>query len=162
MLKTVSKALNFTYTVVNPADGKWGHIEADGTWSGLVADAATGSVDFVISDVFVIYLRQQVFDGTVTFDKDFMAFVAPLPQPLPKFLALIQPFHYYVWFALVSSVIVTAMVLNAVAKGEEKIMGTSSTYNRWDMLRETSWYCFGTMLMKSPTEEKSHHTHALR
>ena len=57
-------------TIVNPADGKWGHIEADGTWSGLVADAADGSVDFVIADVFIIYLRQQVFDGTtVTFDK---------------------------------------------------------------------------------------------
>ena len=91
-----------------------------------------------------------------------MAFVAPLPQPLPKFLALIQPFHYYVWVALVSSVIVTALVLNAVAKREEKNMGTSSTYDRWDVLRETTWYCFGTMLAKSPTEEKSHHTHALR
>ena len=60
----------YTLTIVNPADGKWGHIEADGTWSGLVADAADGSVDFVIADVFIIYLRQQVFDGTtVTFDK---------------------------------------------------------------------------------------------
>ena len=70
LLKTVSEALDFTYTIVNPADGKWGHIEEDGTWSGVVADAADGSVDFVISDVFIIYLRQQVFDGTtVTFDK---------------------------------------------------------------------------------------------
>ena len=70
LLETVSGALDFTYTIVNPADGKWGHIEADGTWSGLVADAADGSVDFVIADVFIIYLRQQVFDGTtVTFDK---------------------------------------------------------------------------------------------
>ena len=37
--------------------------------SGLVAIAAEGSVDFVICDVFINYLRQQVFDGTVTFDK---------------------------------------------------------------------------------------------
>ena len=56
--------------LVNPADGKWGHIEADGSWSGLVRLAADGAVDFVISDVFIIYLRQQVFDGTtVMFDK---------------------------------------------------------------------------------------------
>ena len=59
--------------LVNPADGKWGHIEADGSWSGLARLAADGDVDFVISDVFIIYLRQQVFDGTtVMFDKVMM------------------------------------------------------------------------------------------
>lgn len=60
LLKSVSKWLNFTYTIVNPADGKWGHIEADGTWSGLVAAAAFGDVDFVICDIFIVYSRVQV------------------------------------------------------------------------------------------------------
>ena len=90
-----------------------------------------------------------------------MAFVAPLPQPLPKFLALIQPFHYYLWAALVLSMIVTAVVLNLVAKAERMNMGFR-IYEKWDVLGKTAWYCFGTVLGKSPTEEKSHHTHALR
>ena len=60
LLKEVSKLLNFTYTIVNPEDGKWGHIEADGTWSGLVFEAAIGRVDFVICDMFIVYSRQQV------------------------------------------------------------------------------------------------------
>ena len=91
-----------------------------------------------------------------------MAFVAPLPQPLPKFLALIQPFHFYLWAALVFSVIVTAVVLNLVARAERRSMGFSFSYEKWDVLWETGWYCFGTILGKSPPEEKSHHTHALR
>ena len=32
LLDTLSAALNFTYTIVNPEDGKWGHIGLDGTW----------------------------------------------------------------------------------------------------------------------------------
>ena len=52
--------MNFDYVIVNPADGKWGHIEADGTWSGLVAEAALGKVDFVICDIFIVYSRVQV------------------------------------------------------------------------------------------------------
>ena len=57
---TVSKILNFEYTIRNPEDGKWGHVEVDGTWSGLVGDVAKGVVDFVICDMFIIYSRQQV------------------------------------------------------------------------------------------------------
>ena len=40
--------------------GKWGHVEADGTWSGLVRHAKDGIVDFVICDVFLTYSRAQV------------------------------------------------------------------------------------------------------
>ena len=60
LLEETAKILNFTYTIGNPADGKWGHIEADGTWSGLVAEAASGAVDFVICDIFIVYSRIQV------------------------------------------------------------------------------------------------------
>ena len=48
----------------------------------------------------------QVFDGTVAFDKDFMAFATPNPRPLPKWIALIAPFHVYVWICVVASVII--------------------------------------------------------
>ena len=41
--------------------GKWGHVEADGTWSGLVRHAKDGIVDFVICDVFLTYSRAQVW-----------------------------------------------------------------------------------------------------
>ena len=40
--------------------GKWGHVEADGTWSGLVRHAKDEVVDFVICDVFLTYSRSQV------------------------------------------------------------------------------------------------------
>ena len=104
-------------------------------------------------------LPQHITPGSTSL-KDFMAFVAPLPQPLPKFLAVIQPLHYYVWAALVFSVVVTAVVLNLVARGEARTMGFS--YKKWDALWETTWYCFGTMLAKGPSEETSLHKHALR
>ena len=51
--------------------GKWGHLEADGTWSGLVRHAQDGIVDFVICDVFLTYSRSQVlslFSNRFSFD----------------------------------------------------------------------------------------------
>ena len=59
------------------------------------------------SNVFDADTSLQVFDGTVSFDKDFMAFATPNPQPMPKWMALISPFHFYVWICVVGSVIVS-------------------------------------------------------
>ena len=87
-----------------------------------------------------------------------MAFVAPLPQPLPKVLALVQPFHPYLWAALALSLVVTAAALNLVARGER----LKRDSKKWDSPWETAWYCLGTLLYKSPADEKSHRTHALR
>ena len=73
LLVTISDILNFDYTIRNPEDGKWGHVETDGTWSGIVGDAAKGIFDFVICDVFIIYSRQQ---GLRTLFSDVMRFKA--------------------------------------------------------------------------------------
>ena len=37
LLRSIAKILNFRYRFSNVEDGKWGHIEADTTWSGMVA-----------------------------------------------------------------------------------------------------------------------------
>ena len=92
-----------------------------------------------------------------------MAFVTPLPQPLPKVLALVQPFHPYLWAALALSLVVTAAALNLVARGEQRRRRERRLrFKKWDSPWETAWYCLGTLLYKSPADEKSHRTHALR
>ena len=53
-------AKNWNHKFIALCLGKWGHVEADGTWSGLVRHAKDGIVDFVICDVFLTYSRSQV------------------------------------------------------------------------------------------------------
>ena len=54
---------------VSVQDGKWGHIEADGKYSGMIGKVALKDYDFIISDIFITYIRVQILDGTVAFDK---------------------------------------------------------------------------------------------
>ena len=62
-----------------------------------------------------------MLDGTLTFDIDYMVFVAPNPKQADKFFALIYPLGYTVWlFVLISFFLVTiAFVL--LSKAEEKV-----------------------------------------
>ena len=46
IFKELSRSLNFSYTVSSPPDGEWGGIQSDGSWSGMVGQLATKSVDF--------------------------------------------------------------------------------------------------------------------
>jgi hypothetical protein len=162
LLKAVQKVLNFDYTVVNPADGKWGHIKADGTWSGgLVAETAIGAVDFSICNIFIVFSRQQVFDGTITFDMDFMTLVSPMPHPLPKWIALSQPFHYFVWASLVASIIVIAVIFKIIARTEETIRDINLA--NWSTVFEAGWFCLGTILKESiANDKKTNNANAVR
>ena len=45
VFKELSKLLNFTYTVTTPTDGQWGVRKDDGTWSGMVGQLETKTVD---------------------------------------------------------------------------------------------------------------------
>ena len=60
MLKNMAGVLNFDYVIENPPDGKWGHVEPDGRWNGLVYHVSKNYVDLVVCDVFVVYGRSQV------------------------------------------------------------------------------------------------------
>ena len=46
VLEELSRLLNFSYTVSVPPDGEWGALRDDGTWSGMVGQLNTKSVDF--------------------------------------------------------------------------------------------------------------------
>jgi hypothetical protein len=163
LLVEISSVLDFTYTIVNPADGLWGNIGASGKWLGLVGEASMGSVDFVMSDVLIMYYRHQVLDSTIRFDRDFLTFATPLPQPLPKFMALYQPFHLHVWLAVAAALSISAVAFTLIAYAEERILGIYISC--FSTIGKAGWYCFGSMLGESgsgSTDTESKNTHALR
>ena len=55
MLKNVAEILNFKYTIENPPDGSWGHINADGTWNGL------GMISHMMILVFNNFWNQVIY-----------------------------------------------------------------------------------------------------
>ena len=59
-------------------DGKWGHVEADGKWSGKIAKVMTEDYDFIISDIFITYKRCKIFDASLAFDKVMAGFYKEL------------------------------------------------------------------------------------
>ena len=73
-----------------------------------------------IRDNFDLLLRTQVLDGTVTFDVDYMVFVAPNPQLKPKFFALVWPLTPTLWVFVFISLAVGTAVFTLVSNLESQ------------------------------------------
>ena len=59
-------------------------------------------------------------DGTLTFDIDYMVFVAPNPQQADKFFALLYPLDFTVWLFIIASLVFVTFAFIIIAKAEEK------------------------------------------
>ena len=58
-----------------------------------------------------------------------MVFVAPNPQPNPKYLAIIRPMTPLVWLVIFASLGVAIMVFVLVSKAEEKVKSSKLCFN---------------------------------
>ena len=52
MLKNVANILNFTYTIENPPDGKWGHIGKFLDYFKILHKRASGPIDDPLKGIF--------------------------------------------------------------------------------------------------------------
>ena len=80
-----------------------------------------------------------------------MAFATPNPRPLPKWIALIAPFHIYVWICVVSSVILASIFMFAISNEETRLSGVD--LHNWSSMKEAGWYCYGTVIGESITRD---------
>ena len=70
--------------------------------------------------VLIILFRTQVLDGTITFDVDYMVFVAPNPKLKPKFFALVWPLTPTLWVFVFISLAVGTAVFTLVSNLESQ------------------------------------------
>ena len=61
VFKELSELLNFSYTVTIPSDGEWGARKDDGTWSGMVGQLVTKTVDVGRYYLYSIKWRKKCF-----------------------------------------------------------------------------------------------------
>ena len=107
LTREISSALNFTYDVVIPSDGLWGHQLENGSWSGLVGYLLTDRVDFVIAPMAKTYDREQFIDTSPFFLESVpaMFIYSTHAQESHALRMLVKPFDADVWLALAAAIV---------------------------------------------------------
>ncbi|KAK3586557.1 hypothetical protein CHS0354_022690, partial [Potamilus streckersoni] len=159
LLDELAFGLNFSYVITEPADGKWGEDNGNGSWAGLVGQLQREEVDMVVAPLAAQKQREEVMDFTYAFYYDYTSAIIKKPDPnRNKWLTLIDPYRWEVLVGIIISVPVMALVLRTLEKfnpyHSKHEYQRDSTFNqgsrdgRLDKYENAIWYLYGTLLSK--------------
>ncbi|XP_047480561.1 glutamate receptor ionotropic, delta-2-like [Penaeus chinensis] len=117
VVRSLSKALNFTVSFVRPSDGEmWGWEQGNGTWTGLMGDLQHRKADIGVADLYIMEPYFAIIDMSLAYDIEYLCFVNPVPGPLPQWMALGLPFLVETWGAIFCTVLVGMLVFTLLAQ----------------------------------------------
>ena len=112
--QSLAATFNFTYTLAQPRDGKWGAKLESGEWSGIVKDLS-------ICSLILTEARTKVVDFALPFSSDFTQFFVSKQTSSYSVDIYTKPFNSSTWIVLFIIIIGTSFIFSAVTKqGKEK------------------------------------------
>ncbi|KAK5647663.1 hypothetical protein RI129_002555 [Pyrocoelia pectoralis] len=112
LLNLLSKSLNFKFEYFDPPDRNQGSsVLENGSFEGVLGLIGKREADFFIGDVTLTVERLSVVEFSFLTLADSVAFVTHAPSRLNEALALVRPFHWQVWPAVVATLIVSGPIL---------------------------------------------------
>lgn len=111
LFSLLANKLNFKYQYIDPPDRSQGSSVVNGTMQGVLGLVFNKVVDLFIGDLTVTYERSQGVEFSFLTLVDSELFVTHEPERLNEALALIRPFHWIVWPALLLTLLISGPVL---------------------------------------------------
>ncbi|XP_076095691.1 glutamate receptor ionotropic, kainate glr-3-like [Mytilus galloprovincialis] len=149
LLHHLALALNFTYEITQPLDGKWGAQMENGSWNGLIGQLERRDVDLVAAPVAVQISRENVVDFTIPYYYDAPAILLKKPDPnAKKWRTLIDPLSEYVILCIFIFLPVISLFLFFFEKctpyyrrieNRDKVRGLHH-------FSDSLWYVYGALL----------------
>ena len=152
VLDQISYKLNFSYSVREPADGKWG-LQHNGEWNGMIKQVMDKDVLLAAAAFSITYDRMQVINFTSAIDLQPYAFMYRRPKEVSRAVLFVDPFTPTVWIGIA--------VMTAVIGPIFYIIHRSSLYyrykdeiNQYGLFQVTNcvWYCYGAILQQGGTK----------
>ncbi|XP_071544810.1 glutamate receptor ionotropic, kainate 1-like [Panulirus ornatus] len=107
--------MNFTYTVMTPADGEFGS-NSKGYWTGLVADVLSGRAHVVVAYLSQTYSRAQVVDySSVLIKFSYRIFARPPERSAVSWTSYTRPFLPGLWVGLALALVALATAFYCVS-----------------------------------------------
>ena len=92
--------MNFTYTLTKAPDGKWGNIQPDGSWNGMVGMLAKQDIDIVTAVLSVSLERSTVMTFATPLTQVYYSLFIKNPADTFNYMAYIEPMHWLSWIGI--------------------------------------------------------------
>ncbi|XP_059045609.1 glutamate receptor ionotropic, kainate 2-like [Achroia grisella] len=119
LISKLSELLNFTYTLVEQPDGKYGSpTNVSGEWDGMLGQLMRDpKIDFAITDLTITAEREKAVDFSTPFMNLGISILFRKPKtPEPELFAFLLPFSKEVWICLGFAYLGTSLLLYVVGR----------------------------------------------
>ncbi|XP_068212546.1 probable glutamate receptor [Palaemon carinicauda] len=133
-----ARKLNFTYTLVEAADGEWGRILPNGSTTGMIGLCHRNEVDMALGPFSITYLRSLIIDYSVPVYIDNSGIFLPRPTRERDLASFAKPFAWKVWIALFLTIL-GSMVLGVAMEWFIRQWGTMKFEHNTQLFRGKTW-----------------------
>ncbi|XP_077864490.1 glutamate receptor ionotropic, kainate 3-like [Saccoglossus kowalevskii] len=156
MLEELSRLLHFNYEVELVPDGKFGSMEANGEWNGLVRDLQDNKADLAVASLTISSEREEVIDFTKPYMTLGISILIRKPdEAKPGYFAFLQPLHNVVWVSVLITFFITSFILfllNRTSPYEWKRLAdrghvSKSEAGNLDFMNGL-WWCYGSFMQQ--------------
>ncbi|XP_068223835.1 glutamate receptor ionotropic, kainate glr-3-like [Palaemon carinicauda] len=109
-LNNIAEKLNFTYSVISPADRQWGTELPNGSFSGMIGMCQRKEVDVALGPFALSWSRAKAADFSTVFHFDDYGIMTPRPKREADLSGVAKPLSWQVWTSLVIAVCVSMVV----------------------------------------------------
>ncbi|XP_053618950.1 ionotropic receptor 21a [Plodia interpunctella] len=133
LLKLLAEKNNFSIEVIEPREPNLGSSDA------VLKDIAKGRADIGIAGIYLTSERAIQVDISFSHSQDCAVFVTLMSTALPRYRAILGPFHWHVWVALTFTYLIGIFPLAFSDKHTLKHLLHNS-----GEVENMFWYVFGT------------------
>ncbi|XP_049532808.1 ionotropic receptor 21a [Anopheles darlingi] len=133
LLQTLSRYLNFTFDIVEPSKPQLGSGDA------VVDEIKRRQADIGLAGIYVTIERNIATEMSVAHSSDCAAFLTLMSSALPRYRAILGPFQWPVWVAIIFIYLLAIFPLAFSDK-----MTLRHLLGNWSEIENMFWYVFGT------------------
>nr|XP_045618625.1 glutamate receptor ionotropic, kainate glr-3-like [Procambarus clarkii] len=111
LLEILAHSINFTYSVSRPADGSWGLLHDNGSWSGMVGMVARKEADMALGPFAMTAARAADTDFCLPFFTDFSRMLAAGGRPEVDPWGFLLPLAPQVWAATLAALVLVVLAV---------------------------------------------------
>ena len=148
MMDYIGIKLNFTYQVVEPADGLWG--TRDGAeWNGMIGQLISKEVFVAAASFAVSKERQDVVDFTFPIDLQPYGFLYRRPKEITRAGIFIKPFSPFVWLCVLMTTLLFGPIFWVIHRSSYYYVYHDSV-NEFGFFKMSycSFYCYSAMMQQ--------------
>ncbi|KAI4499966.1 hypothetical protein M0802_004836 [Mischocyttarus mexicanus] len=123
LIRVIAQFMKFKalyYMPYNIADERWGALEKNGTFTGLIGEAIARRATFYIGDLHYTSYLLKFFELSIPYNTECLTFLTPESLTDNSWKLLILPFKLYTWIAVLFTLLLAGGIIHLFSLSYEK------------------------------------------